>query len=638
MYRHFAKYLNSLTVVAFLAVTPLEAWGNSKGRTASDVTAEVIQPTRSGTALCGNFTECLHKAARTGNLAQVKNLLAEDPNGHIDVADDQQRTALYWAVREDKPHVTKYLLLNNANANVQSMSSRNPKRKSKSALHWTIQNSSSVQLKMLLKHGANPNVAYFSGRTPLHNASKKCLLSHMKTLLEYGADANQRDSKERTALHHARKCGVTEFKVLKEYGASAHKRDEDGETPLHYLVRSTKSKQIVQYLIEDMKAKVNERDDRGRMPIHHAARHNTDIDVVKYLVIETANADKASKFSLDYWSDRSGQTPLHHAARSNKSKEIIGYLADNFLGQLYFNNKNCDPVGRCPDLNHKDYRGRTPLHVAAEDNRVAWDALVLDNRIDLYAEDRDGNTAFMITDRVFRRCKPIFLFISGAGEGDFLTGWGWLEDKSDFHDTVSKPYSDRLHFMVRKFSHSDDDSKKRVQREFKDAIKRDSGYDPIVIIAYSWGGRTAVDWLSSDFVPSWRNLPSVGSNEPHIRYSRNRIILLTLDPVGWTGSTPNGSLAWQATHWINVYSTFSNPDLGECLALKPNCLAKLGGHWQDLPFNRIQNVKTRYDHNRKVDMFRKAHPYLEKEMRKVCGNRFDLPMLPSYWEIGSNSR
>ena len=322
-------------------------------------------------------------------------------------------------------------------------------------------------------------------------------------------------------------------------------------------------------------------------------------------------------------------------------KEIIEYLADQFLGQLYFEG-DCKPNRRCPDRNHADYSGRTPLHYAALGrNWIALEFLVSDNRMDLYAEDRHGDTAFEVTDTVFRRCKPKFLFISGAGEGENFASWGILEE-SDFHPTVSEPYSRGVHFTTWKFTYNDDD--REIQREFKDAIERyDEGeYDPIVVVAYSWGGETAVDWLNSDYVE--RNLPSVGSNEPHEMYLRNRIILVTLDPVGGlvrrSPGTPNNSLGWQATRWINVYGSYGSEDspIGCLLSfnLDPDCLAIIGNRWKRVPFAGVQNIKVQYGHNDKMEMFRAAHPHLEEEMKDVCGAAFDLPEPPSDWEIMSH--
>ena len=645
MYRRFALCVTSLTVVAVLAVSPLEAWGNSKARTAIEATVEVVQSKQSETAVCGNFTECLHKAARNGNLYLVKKLLDEQDEHpkRVDIKDEHKRTALYWSVRRDNPHVTKYLLSKDANPNVQEERKRRNKpgtRKGKSALHWAIQTGSHPQLELLLESGANANVATSAGRTPLHDASRKCLLPHMKTLLKEGALPDKVDHDGRTSLHHARNCGLAAFEALKEGDASADRHDKKGRTPLHYVVTSTKSKKLLQYLIKDMGAHVNAQDNRGRMPIHRAAAHNTNIEVMKYLVTETKKSARgytpggaSKKYSLEFWSDRSGSTPLHHAARSNKSREVIRYLADIFLDQMTFDSdKNGDNCfnGRCRDLKHDNYYGETPLHYAANGgNQLAWDVLFRDNRMDLYAENHRGDTAFTTTDTVFRRCKPKFLFISGVGEGDFSTVWGLLEDHSDFHPTVSQPYSRQVQFKVRPFTRNEDSHSERVQREFKDAIRRygnGSRNDPIVVIAYSWGGWTAVNWLNSDS----------GAGEPHSGYWRNRIILVTLDPAGWAEPLPNGSFAWHATQWINVYGNSRSPDLDQCLALEPNCLAKLGGQWQKIPLARIVNVKTKYDHNEKTELFREAHPYLETEMKKVCGNGFFLPMLPSDWEIGSH--
>ena len=317
----YAFCLISLSVAAWLAVAPLEAWGDSKLRTVIELTADAIPPERSGKAVCENFTKCLHEAAQTGDLFRVKQLLKDHPDG-IDVADEQQQTALYWAVRKDRSKVTEFLLSKGAAPGVQTESKRGKKRKS--ALHWAVQNSSLPQLEMLLTNKANPNVSDYRGRTPLHNAARKCLFIHVRRLLEEGAAVNRQDKKGMTALHHARYCDEEVFRVLKQYGAKVNEPDKKGRTALHYLAGSTKSHILLQYLIKELGAKVDERDNRGRMPIHRAASFNTDRKVVKYLVDETRKTAKGSTlvsfgFSYDFWSDDSGRTPLHNAARSSKS-------------------------------------------------------------------------------------------------------------------------------------------------------------------------------------------------------------------------------------------------------------------------------------------------------------------------------
>ena len=629
--------------VVVLALSPLKAWGDS------EVRFTAIQEESSCNT---HFTECLHEAAKIGNLRRVQQLREEYPKENIDSADEAKRTALYWAVRKDKPNVTRYLLSEGANPNIEPEfirigRRRTSVRKSKTPLHWAVENASLSQLEMLLEKGANPNVDD-GRRTPLHRAVQKCMQSHVKILLEEGANPNQEsiERNKRTPLHYARRCGLNIFQTLWEFHASAKISDHRGQTPLHYVVKNTTSIPLVEFIVREMGADVSARDRRGRMPLHLAAAYNDDIDVVKYLVDETEKtARRMTSRSgwpiedlTEFWEDNSWKTPLHYAAAQSESSDVIRYLSDRFLGQLWFDSDRCPGRAACRNYHlrtsPRDNR-QTPLLLAASrGNRTAYDILERDRRVDLYVENGDGNTALAIAAEEFigRKCKPKFIFVSGAAEEgghDFLYRIARFLNRpgSDFHQVVSAPYINKSGFEAEKLYHNDNPG------EFRKAIRRGSGYDPIVIVGYSWGGASAVDWLNGDRQLS-QNFPSVGSKEPFRYYLRNRIILVTLDPVSRRRSRFADTFAWRAARWINVYTNYSySEDNGRW---GPDDLKRMGGHWGRINGDLVQNIKSKYGHVKTPEMFREAFPYIEKEMKKICGNRFVLPEFPSDREIESH--
>ncbi|XP_045141156.1 ankyrin repeat domain-containing protein 31 [Echinops telfairi] len=126
---------------------------------------------------------CLHVAARRGDLARVKALIAS--GAHVNLKDNAGWTPLHEA---------------------------------------SSKGSNDVIIE-LLKAGANVNSANLYGILPLHDA---VINSHLKTaeiLLQHGANPNQKDHKQKTALNEA--DDETMKNLLKSYGAvETHNRDE----------------------------------------------------------------------------------------------------------------------------------------------------------------------------------------------------------------------------------------------------------------------------------------------------------------------------------------------------------------------------------------------------------------------------
>merc|ERR1711977_174232 len=70
--------------------------------------------------------------------------------------------------------------------------------------------------------------------TPLHKAAREGRESHVRKLLEFGADINLPDAFGDTALHHGAWSGDhSVVKRLMEAGASKNTPNNAGQTPVH---------------------------------------------------------------------------------------------------------------------------------------------------------------------------------------------------------------------------------------------------------------------------------------------------------------------------------------------------------------------------------------------------------------------
>ncbi|QOD37980.1 ankyrin repeat domain-containing protein [Candidatus Wolbachia massiliensis] len=208
-------------------------------------------------------------------------------------------------------------------------------------------------MKTLIDKGANANNKDNEGRTPLHYAAKQGYTEIVKILIDKKANIDEKTNNGLTPLHYAAKYGYTEIvEILIDKKANVNEKDNNGWTPLHYAAKYGRTK-VVMTLIRN-KANVDEKTNNGLTPLHYAAKYDW-TEVVKTLIDERANVNEK---------DNNGWAPLHYAVKYGYT-EIVKTLID-----------------KGANVNNKDNNERTPLYLAALENNTEMIKLLMDRGAD----------------------------------------------------------------------------------------------------------------------------------------------------------------------------------------------------------------------------------------------------------------
>jgi ankyrin repeat protein len=124
------------------------------------------------------MTEQLIKAARSGNLNRVKELL--NRGAKINAKDNNGYQAIHWATRQRHLPVVKELLNRGANIHARDNRGRNPIYMAASLGHLPV-------VKELLNRGANIHARDTRGNQPIHRAVQFGHLPIVKELIRHGA-------------------------------------------------------------------------------------------------------------------------------------------------------------------------------------------------------------------------------------------------------------------------------------------------------------------------------------------------------------------------------------------------------------------------------------------------------------------
>ena len=171
-----------------------------------------------------------------------------------------------------------------------------PPYKKSEMLIWEIKRSKTINIDLvnaLIAMGADLSWEGEYGGTPLYSAVSNSKKEIVQTLLEAGADPNQKAQGKYPPLISAcdkYRPNLEIIKLLIEYGADPNIQDEDGNTPLHIAVGNDDS-EITELLLTNG-ADPNIQDDIGNTPLHKPTNYIIKNLLIKHGADETIKNDQ----------------------------------------------------------------------------------------------------------------------------------------------------------------------------------------------------------------------------------------------------------------------------------------------------------------------------------------------------------
>ena len=209
----------------------------------------------------------IHDLVKSKDLKKIQELVRENPKV-INSMDENGRTALYWACREDVLHIITFLIDHHADVNLSD-------RKNVSPLHLGAANGNRKACEILLNRNAQIDKTDSSGDTPLHYAVSYGQLEAVKCLIEKGASLEIENSRQRTPLIVAARemAGIEIVRLLVESGANINARDYSNQTPVS-LAAWRGSEEVVDYLLS-RNAELDLTGLKGFQLLHYSINHQT---------------------------------------------------------------------------------------------------------------------------------------------------------------------------------------------------------------------------------------------------------------------------------------------------------------------------------------------------------------------------
>lgn len=178
----------------------------------------------------GNTETKLADAARQGNLADVRKLVAKDV--YIDAKDEYGWTPLLHSAWERHIDVVRFLVEQGAALEAAGSEGWTPLIRSAVRGHLNV-------VRFLVEQGAALEAFDKNGKTPLMFSASEGYLKIVIFLVDRGASLNAADKFGRTPLMHSACRGHLEVvRYLMKQGAIVSTADGDGDTPLLYLLRN----------------------------------------------------------------------------------------------------------------------------------------------------------------------------------------------------------------------------------------------------------------------------------------------------------------------------------------------------------------------------------------------------------------
>ncbi len=280
-----------------------------------------------------------------------------------------------------------------------------------------------ARIRLLASYGLTPDTRATNGLTPLHAVVAQANLVQTFALLEAGAGINTPDRQGRTVLHHVltpqmnpyrwqheqetRKSLTNTLALLLDNGADLRRADTHGATPLHLLPAMDEAlRELVLPVLKTSRhfaAAVNLKNKAGQTPVLLAFEQLRAKPVSPVAKVLTTLLDSGGE--LPPITEQAGTTLLHELAG-------IGVVGHPFFGASQPDATATEAVTRlaskvvakAANLDVRNAKGETPLHVAARAQNPGFAAVLLARGANPNAQDAAGDT-------------PLHLALRGIGPG-----------------------------------------------------------------------------------------------------------------------------------------------------------------------------------------------------------------------------
>ncbi|CAB0037873.1 unnamed protein product [Trichogramma brassicae] len=331
----------------------------------------------------------LHLALQYGNKQAIESLLTRsaDPNA----TDENGSTPLHVVCEySEDDYDLMQMLFELSNDEYKPLQVNLQDNLGNTPLHTALYSDRKNFAQLLLRNGSNPNLGNKDGRTALHILALRNHDGLAEVFFKITDDQKQtlkidvQDESGDTPLHSAVQNGhIVLTETLLNRDANPNVANHDGKTSLRIVCRRGNNKNAEQIFFKVMEAKhqilqVDAQDKQGNTPLHllleprHLSKE-TKIKMIEGLLRRGADPNATNGL---------GETPLHTTC--------YNHVAALWAMTLF---RVCDDIQQTVQLDARDKRGDTPMHLATQRKSKKMGQLLLERGVDPNSANAEGFTA-----------------------------------------------------------------------------------------------------------------------------------------------------------------------------------------------------------------------------------------------------